>query len=77
MNQPNPDPALQEIAERDRSTVMGCDHGAIELDQSTLDYPNGPVQVDVMTCVTCPTHIVVSNAADPRDDVYAGKPLGN
>lgn len=78
MTEPDPEqPDLQELAERDRATVLNCDHGAIELTTNTLKYPNGPVQIDVLTCLGCPTTVILFHAEDPRDDIYARAPLGN
>lgn len=77
MTAPDPERSEQELAERDRATVLDCEHGAIQLDQDTLQYLYGPVYVDIITCATCPTEVVLVTAADPRDDMYARLPLGN
>lgn len=77
---PTPDPEQSEqddLAERDRATVLGCEHAAIQLDQDTLQYLHGPAYVDIITCATCPTEVVLVTTADPRDDMYARLPLGN
>ena len=72
-----PDPDRQELAERDRATVLNCEHGAIELQSTTAKYPHGPAHVDILTCATCPTLVTLTIASDPRDDIYARYPLGN
>jgi hypothetical protein len=66
-----------DLAERDRATVLACEHEAIELHQSTLKYLHGPAYVDVITCVTCPTEIVLVRVSDARDDLDVHRPLGN
>jgi hypothetical protein len=72
-----PDPEQQELAERDRVTVLNCDHGAIELTADVAKYMHGPALVETITCVTCPTLVSLTIASDPRDDMYARLPLGN
>lgn len=72
-----PDPDRQALAERDRATVLNCEHGAIELETATVKYPHGPADISILTCVTCPTLITLTITKDPRDDVYARYPLGN
>lgn len=77
MTEPDPEQSEQDLAERDRATVLNCDHGAIELTTATANYTYGPVQVDILTCFGCPTRVILVDASDPRDDFYAGLPLGN
>lgn len=77
MSTPDPEQTRQDLAERDRATVLNCDHGAIELNTAKANYMHGPVQTDVLSCVTCPTWITLTIASDPRDDMYARLPLGN
>jgi len=74
---PDPERSEQDLAERDRATVIDCEHGAIELAQLRANYRHGPAQVDIITCAACPTEVVLIIASDPRDDLYAGQPLGN
>jgi hypothetical protein len=73
----DPDPERQNLAERDRETVINCDHAVLELDSTTTQYPHGRMYIDVLTCMGCPTEVVMMQAQDPRDDIYRGHPLGN
>lgn len=84
MSAPNPEDEEQELAEQDRLTVMNCDHEAIEAITSAntpshrpAKYKYGPVYIDIIECVACPSRVVLILADDPRDDMYANLPLGN
>jgi len=72
-----PDPERQELAERDRATVLNCEHGAIEYTTEELDLRHGPAVASSITCATCPTLVTITIVKDPRDDLYARYPLGN
>lgn len=72
-----PDPDRQALAERDRATVLNCEHGAIELTAEVIKHRHGPALVETIVCATCPTLVSLTIVSDPRDDLYAGYPLGN
>lgn len=73
----DPERPDDDLDERDRATVLNCDHGALELTADVVKYMHGPVLVETITCVTCPTAVRMWKAHDPRDDMFAGMPLGN